>query len=136
MRQVRGDPGIDRGADGLRDGQCPAVHREGGPIPDHELHRLAHPAPAEAFVALPGDQQGLVDVVVRDRAEALEVQAVEREGDGLHQGVAEHVGVSEALALDQLHAPSAHRLAPEQPDRDGVHRSGYSAPAHARKSIR
>jgi hypothetical protein len=44
------------------------------PVADHQLHRSAELAPAEALRALAGDQQRLVDVVVQDRPNPLEIE--------------------------------------------------------------
>ena len=105
--QIRADPLVHRVAHRLHDRKGASVEDVGGAVADDQLDGMRHLAATEALDALARHQQRLVDVVVRDDAGALEVQAAERDGGRLHHRVADGVGVAESLALHDLDPPAA-----------------------------
>ena len=76
-------------------------HR-GRAVADDQLHRLGDAARLEGLGTPAGDQERLVDVVMRDGAELVQVHAVEVDGDGFHEQVADRVRMAQPLALDNL----------------------------------
>src|SRR3989304_2206261 len=74
-----------------------------------------------------GHEQGLVDVVVQDRAEALQVLLAQRNAHPLHDRVADGVGMTDALALDDLDLVLRHQLPGDKLATGVAHRrSSYS----------
>ncbi len=69
---------------------------------EKDPHRLVDGAPPKAGTRAARCEQRLVDVVMQDPAAMLEVEAREREGELLGQGVADRVRMAEPLALDDL----------------------------------
>ena len=134
-RQVLAEPARHRLPDGLLDGELASVDVVGRPVANHELHRPRHRAPSEAFGALAGDQQRLVDVVVGHGAQLGQVHPVQRDGDRLHQRVADGVRMTDPLALDHLDSAARHRLDPQGLDDNRQRAHGVPALLERRRPL-
>ena len=131
--QVPLGPVHDRRAGHVLDRQHVTTDHGGRAVADDQLHRLGDAARPEALGTPAGDQERLVDVVVRDGAELVQVHAVEVDGDGLDDRVADRVRMAEPLALDDLLAASRDRCVRERLDHEhgfipsGLHALGTGA---------
>ena len=91
--------GLDRNVFQRHD--APLTSRLARPPKKISIGLVTRPPPKARF-RFAGTEQDLVDVVVQNRAEAIQVEATQGRAQRLRQGIADAVGMTQALALDDL----------------------------------
>jgi len=90
-------------------------------IAEHQTHRLEYSTSARTGLGPAGNEQPLVDVVVQNAAESRQVLSTKRQGNLLHDAVANRVGMPPALALYNLDPLIFQRRLTEGFDNDVCH---------------
>src|SRR5215831_9637259 len=75
---------------------------EGGSVPHDQPHRSEHRASSKSTGDPTSHQQPLVRIEMEDAAAGPEIGLGQFEGDGLHDGVADGLGMTQALPLHNL----------------------------------